>query len=448
MSVLRIGAGAGFSGDRIEPAVDLAERGKLDFLIFECLAERTIAKAQKARLSDPDAGYDPMLEWRMRAVLPVIARNGTRVVSNMGAANPRAAARLVRDIASELGLSHLRIAAVTGDDVLDRIGDYTLEETGSSVASLEDRLVSANAYIGVAPVVAALDAGADIVICGRAADPVLFLAPLVHHFRWSMDDWERLGRGTLVGHLLECAAQVTGGYFADPGKKEVPNLAEVGFPLAEVTADGNAVITKVDGTGGCVTRATCIEQLLYEIHDPASYFQPDVIADFSGVDFTDVGPDRVAVSGATGRAANGLVKVSVGYRDGWKADGQISYAGVNCVARAEFAGEILTQRLSKRPAGITATHCSLIGATAIPRRDAKASSTLSEVRLRFAARCDTRVSAEAVANEVESLYLCGPAGGGGVSQSVEEIIAIASTLMPADEVPTKFELLEAHHAVA
>ncbi|WP_341862326.1 acyclic terpene utilization AtuA family protein [Gymnodinialimonas sp. 57CJ19] len=448
MSVLRIGAGAGFSGDRIEPAVDLAKRGELDFLIFECLAERTIAKAQKARLSDPNAGYDPLLEWRMRAVLPVIAMNGTRIVSNMGAANPRAAARLVRDIARELGLDHLRIAAVTGDDVLDQIGDFTLEETGSPAASLKDRLVSANAYIGVAPVVAALDAGADIVICGRAADPVLFLAPLVHHFRWRLDDWERLGRGTLVGHLLECGAQITGGYFADPGKKDVPNLAEVGFPLAEVTADGNAVITKIDGTGGCVTRATCIEQLLYEIHDPASYFQPDVIADFSGVDFTEVGPDRVAVSGATGRAANGSLKVSVGYRDGWKADGQISYAGVNCVARAELAGEILKHRLSKRATGVTATHCSLIGATSIPRKEAMTGSTPSEVRLRFAARCDTLVGAEAVVNEVESLYLCGPAGGGGVSRSVEEIVAIASTMIPAEKVQTGFELLEVSHAVA
>lgn len=448
MSVLRIGAGAGFSGDRIEPAVDLAERGELDFLIFECLAERTIAKAQKARLSDPKAGFDPLLEWRMRAVLPVIAGNGTRIVTNMGAANPRAAACLVRDIAAELGLGYLKIAAVTGDDVLDRIGVYTLEETGASAAELNDRLVSANAYIGVAPVVAALDAGADIVICGRAADPVLFLAPLVHHFRWSMDDWERLGRGTLVGHLLECGAQVTGGYFADPGKKDVPNLAEVGFPLAEVTEDGNAVITKVAGTGGCVTRATCIEQLLYEIHDPANYFQPDVIADFSGVEFTEVGPDRVALNGATGRAANGSLKVSVGYRDGWKADGQISYAGVNCLVRAELAADVLKHRLGKRPAGITATHCSLIGSTAVPRGETSARSTPSEVRLRFAARCDTRACAEAVVNEVEALYLCGPAGGGGVSRSVEEVIAIASTLIPADQVHARFEVLEARHAVA
>ena len=206
MSMVRIGTGAGFQGDRIGPAVDLAERGALDFLVFECLAERTIALAQQARLADPSAGFDPLLERRMRAVLPACARNGTRIVTNMGAANPRAAAERTRAVVRELGLS-LRVAAVTGDDVLDRIGECPLTETGAPARALGERLISANAYIGVSGIVEALEAGADIVICGRASDPALFLAPLVHRFGWAMDDWERLGRGTLVGHLLECSAK-------------------------------------------------------------------------------------------------------------------------------------------------------------------------------------------------------------------------------------------------
>lgn len=442
MSAMRIGAGAGFSGDRIVPAVELAEKGDLDFLVFECLAERTIALAQQARLKDPSTGFDPMLERRMRAVVPITARNGTRIVTNMGAANPQAAARLVRMIACDLGLHQLKIAAVIGDDVLKNIGPYQLEETGRYAADLGSDLVSANAYIGISPIVAALDAGADVVICGRVSDPALFLAPLVHHFGWAMDDWTRLGRGTLVGHLLECSAQITGGYFADPGIKDVPNLAHIGFPLAEVSEDGNAVITKVAGSGGCVTRATCTEQLLYEIHDPASYLQPDVVADFSQVTLKEIGPDRVAVCGAEGRAATGLLKISVGYRDGWKGEGQIIYAGTNCVARAQLAGELVEERLKNSGAEILETRCDLIGLNSVPcGAGVKMAASPHEARLRFAARCNTSQSANLVVEEVESLYLCGPAGGGGVTGSVREIIAIASTFMPAQDIPTGFKIL-------
>lgn len=449
MSILRIGAGAGFSGDRIAPAVELVENGALDFLVFECLAERTIALAQQARLKDPAAGYDPMLERRMRAVLPIAVQNGTRIVTNMGAANPTAAARLVRKIARDLGLHHLKIAAVTGDDVLSNIGPCQLEETGAPASALGDRLVSANAYIGIAPIVAALDAGADVVICGRASDPALFLAPLVYHFGWAMDDWTRLGRGTLVGHLLECSAQVTGGYFADPGGKDVPNLARIGFPLAEVGEDGNAVITKVAGSGGCVTRATCTEQLLYEIHDPSSYIQPDVVADFSNVTLQEIAPDRVVVSGADGHPATGCLKISVGYRDGWKGEGQISYAGANCVARAHLAADLVEERLRDSGAEILDTRYDLIGLNSVPCAEGSEPATSPhEVRMRFVARCSTSASADLVGEEVESLYLCGPAGGGGVARSVSEILAIASALMPARDIPTSFEILEAQNAVA
>ncbi|MBO6540602.1 MAG: DUF1446 domain-containing protein [Rhizobiaceae bacterium] len=445
MKTVRIGAGAGFSGDRIEPAVELAEKGELDYLVFECLAERTMALAQQARLENPDAGFDPLLERRMRAILPAIGGRKPRIISNMGAANPLGAARRIAEIARELGCAPLRIAAVTGDDVLDRISDYKLEDGGSLVGALGERLVSANAYVGVGPIVAALEDGADIVICGRASDTALFLAPLVHEFGWAMDDWQSLGRGTLVGHLLECSAQVSGGYFADPGVKEVPNPAHIGFPLAEISEDGNAVITKLPGTGGCVTRATCAEQLLYEIHDPARYYQPDVIADFSNVMLSEIGPDRVAVSGATGVAASGQLKVSVGYRDGWLGEGQISYAGANCVARGNLALAILEERLAVKGSSVLESRGELIGLNAVSPgvRAISPANEPPEVRARFAARCASREDAERVADEVESLYLCGPAGGGGVTRRVREIIGIASAFVPADRVPLSVQIVVA-----
>lgn len=447
--ILRIGTGAGFQGDRIDPAVDLAERGALDYLVFECLAERTIALAQQARLADPEAGYDPLLERRMRAVLPACARNGTRIVTNMGAANPQAAARATRAVARELGLTGLKVAAVTGDDVLDRIGPCVLEETGTPAAALGAGLVSANAYIGAAGIVAALEQGADVVICGRASDPALFLGPLIHGFGWAMDDWVRLGRGTLVGHLLECSAQITGGYFADPGVKDVPDLARIGFPLAEVDRAGNAVITKLPGTGGLVSRATCTEQLLYEIHDPARYLQPDVVADFSGVELEEIGPDRVAVRGATGHPATGQLKVSVGYRDGWLGEGQISYAGANCVARGSLGIDLLRARLAPLGAAILEDRAELIGLNAIaPGARVAAAAEPAEVRLRYAARCRDAATARQVGEEVEGLYLTGPAGGGGVTRQHREILGIATAFLPAAQVAQQVEIMEGQDETA
>ena len=447
MTTIRIGAGAGFQGDRIAPAVDLAERGALDYLVFECLGERTIALAQQARMTDPAGGFDPLLERRMRAVLPACVRNGTRIVTNMGAANPQAAARRTIEVARELGLTGLKVAAVTGDDVLDRIGPFRLDETGATAEALGDRLVSANAYIGIEGLVAALDAGADVVICGRASDPTLFLAPLVHEFGWARDDWTRLGRGVLVGHLLECAAQITGGYFADPGVKDVPDLVHLGHPLAEVDASGNAVITKLPGTGGMITRATCTEQLLYEIHDPARYLQPDVVADFSRVTFTEDGPDRIAVAGADGAPATGQLKVSVGYRDGWLGEGQISYAGANCVARGNLAISLVRDRLTALAADIFEARGELVGVNSVWAGGTGAGHP-AEVRMRYAARCRDAQTARLIGEEVEGLYLAGPAGGGGVTRSTREIVAIASTLMPADRVTAQVELTEVANETA
>jgi hypothetical protein len=445
MNTIRIGAGAGFSGDRIEPAVEVAEQGEVQYLVFECLAERTIALAQQARMRDPTQGYDPLLAERMRAVLGPCQAKGIRIITNMGAANPVAAAKRTAAVARELGLHGLKVAAITGDDVLDavRAGDYRLDETGETVASLGNRLVSANAYLGAGPIVEALAGGADVVITGRAADPAMFLAPQIHAFGWGMADWTRLGAGTVVGHLLECAGQITGGYFADPGFKDVPDLARLGFPIAEVEEDGSALITKAPGSGGCVTAATCKEQLLYEVHDPARYLQPDVVADFSGVAVTEAGPDRVRISGGGGQPRTGTLKVSVGYLDSYVGEGQISYAGPGAVARGRLALEIVAERL--RMTGVVARELrfDLIGVDSIlGSRLSAGAPEPREVRVRVVGRTDSLAEATRIGNEVESLYLNGPASGGGVTKSAREIIGIRSTLLPEQLVTTAIHVVE------
>jgi hypothetical protein len=440
MKTLRIGSGAGYSGDRIEPAVELAEHGDLDYLVFECLAERTIALAQQARISDPQGGYDPLLSERMRRVLPFVGvqtgRRRLRVITNMGAANPVSAAAEVRRIAVELGLD-LKVLAVVGDDVLTMLQPEFLLDNGQTVGSLGERLISANAYLGVDGILQALHADADVVITGRVADPSLFLAPQMFEFGWAADDWLRLGRGTLVGHLLECAGQVSGGYFADPGFKDVDDLARLGFPLAEIDADGEAVITKVTGSGGRVSCATCTEQLIYEVHDPAAYLTPDVTADFSQVGFVEEGADRVRAQGAGGRSRPAQLKVSVGYLDGWIGEGQMSYGGPGAVARAQLARDVVLKRLELMGVKMQDVRAELIGMDSLhgPR------STVEpwEVRLRVAARCEERSEAVRVGNEVETLYTNGPSGGGGASKSVRQVVAVASLLLPRDAVKPRIE---------
>jgi hypothetical protein len=441
---VRLGGGAGYAGDRIEPAVELAERGDIDYLVFECLAERTIALAQQEKRRDPSSGYDPLLAARMRAVLPACRARGVRVVTNSGAANPLAAAALVRDVARELGLRGVRVAAVTGDDVLDLVAgsDLPLPETGGTVAALGERLLSANAYVGAEPIVEALGAGADVVITGRVADPSLFLAPLVHELGWGADDWTRRAAGTLAGHLLECAGQVTGGYFADPGLKDVAGLASLGFPVGEVRDDGAVTITKVAGSGGRVTARTCKEQLLYEVHDPRAYVTPDVVLDLSDVTVEEIGEDRVLVRGAAGRARPDALKVSVGYRDSFVGEGQISYAGPGAVVRARLALEIVAERLRLTGVRCDETRLDLIGVDALHGPDLSHGGEPYEVRARVTVRTSSMADAVRVGNEVETLYTNGPAGGGGVTKSAREVVAVASTFVPRDAVRTTITYLE------
>lgn len=435
MKKIRIGAGAGFSGDRIEPAVELAQKGQLDFLIFECLAERTIALSQLRKREDPNAGYDPLLAERMRAILPACRRNGVRVISNMGAANPRAAALQTVEIARTLGLHGLRIACMEGDDVL--LLKDSFKAFDDQPLPAHPMIISANAYLGADALAEVLDRGADVVLTGRVADPSLFLGALIHSFGWNLASWDLLGQGTAVGHLLECAGQLTGGYFADPGYKDVPNLDRLGFPLAEVVEDGSAMLTKVEGSGGLISLQTCREQILYEVLNPSAYITPDVIADFTGIRFDQQARGAMRVSGAKGQARPQDYKVSIGVDDGVIAEGQISYAGPGALPRAELARQILEKRLAH--IGADDLRIDLIGLSSMhgPPGDWP---TPYEVRLRVAARFTREIDAVRLTREIESLYLNGPAAGAGVTFSVRENIAIVPALIARELVTPSFSM--------
>ncbi len=443
-NTFRIGTGAGFSSDRLEPALDLLRHGQLQAMVFECVGERTLAFGHRDRRADPAQGYNPLLERRMRAVLPLARAAGTRIVTNMGVANPRAAALRTVEIAAELGLTGLKVAAVTGDEVSHLIGpDSHLMEPDCRLSETGREMLAANAYLGIDAILPAIEAGADVIITGRVADPSLFLAPIAHHFSWDLDDWPTLGAGTAVGHLLECAAQVTGGYFADPGHKEVPDLAHVGFPLAEVTAQGGATITKLAASGGLVSQRTVKEQLLYEVHDPAAYLTPDVSADFSRVTLADDGADRVRVDQAGGAARPDQLKVTVAFDGGLLAEAEISYAGPGAAQRAQMAGDIVAERMHDLHGSNGPTRIDLIGVSALHASAVDYPATAQDVRLRCALRASSRPEAELLLWEVESLLCCGPAAGGGYRGHITPSVMTYSTFVDRGDVKPDMELFTA-----
>ena len=448
MKKIRIGSGAGTATDRLDPALDLIVNGNLDYIGFECLAERTIAFAQSRKRKDPGKGYNELLEYRFERMLRPSIENGVKIITNMGAANPKSAAEVVAQIAKDQGFSGIKIAYVEGDDVFSRIASYydlKTMEYGQPLELLHNNLVSANAYIGAAGVVEALRGGATIVITGRVADPSLFIAPLVYEFGWDMADYNLMGKGTLIGHLLECAGQSCGGYFADPTYKDVPEPWRLGFPLAEVDENGNAVITKTATSGGCVSLQTIKEQTLYEILDPEKYFTPDCVADFSKVRVEQVGKDMVKVEGASGKPPTGLYKCSCGYCDGYIGEGEISYGGIGALERAKLAAEIIEKRLRLKNIHCQEFHKSFIGYNSLfgdTMTEASAGEQPGEVRLRVAGRTSTYQEASEVAYEVEGLWCNGPAGGGGVRHNIREVLSIASVLMPASDVTLSVSYLE------
>lgn len=443
VSLLRVGCAAGFSGDRTDaagPVVDaLIAAGGPAVLIFETLAERTLALAQLARRRDPQAGYEPLLDDLLRPVLARCLGAGVRIVSNFGAANPVGAAHRIAALAAELGLRTPRIAVVEGDDLSGPAQRPLLGAAADGLA-----LVSANAYLGAEAIADALLAGADIVVCGRVADPSLTVGPALAHFGWARDDWDRLARATMAGHLLECGAQVSGGYYADPGLKDVPGLARLGYPIAEIDADGHCTITKPPGTGGRIDAHTVKEQLLYEVHDPAAYLTPDVVADLGEADVVELGPDRVRLSGVRGHPRPATLKVNLCHETGWLAEGEISYAGARAEGRARLAAQVLRDRL----ADVGPLRADLIGVASVFGDDAgrwladRVPGEARDVRLRVALKHTERSQAERLMREVTALYCCGPAGGGGVRTALRSTLGTVSCVVPREQVPARHRFVE------
>lgn len=444
MKTVRIGSGAGYADDRIEPAIDLINNANLDYIAFECLAERTIAIAQKQKLDDSTKGYNDLLEYRFKKILPAIKKHPTKVITNMGAANPTAATKKVVEMAKEYGLK-LKIATVLGDDITKQIHQFDSNPTMEDhkpLSNLNKHIISANAYLGAKKIVEALDNGADIVITGRVADPSIFMAPLIHEFGWSFDDYDKLGKGTCVGHLLECAGQVSGGYFADPGLKDVPDLWNLGFPYADVSDNGDFVLHKLPDTGGLLSEDTVKEQLMYEIQDPTKYYTPDVVADFSHVSVNAVN-DGIKVSGATGTQKTGELKVSVGYDDGYIVEGGVNYGGHNAFAKAKLANKVIKKRLELVGIKVDKDQTDYIGVNSLYHGVLPAGSPLNEVRARYAARTPDMANAKEIVREIKSLYTNGPSAGGGIRTITQKIVAIASITVPESVIDSNVEYEEA-----
>lgn len=448
-----IGSGAGFAGDRLDAAIPVVETlSKRDgprYLIFEVMGERTLAIAQRIKMRNPDKGYSPYLDEYLRGVLKCCKENDVTIVTNLGNANPMGGAKRVHELAQELGVEGLRVAVVQGDDLLAFMSTDQIEALptieGLEIAGKE--IVAANAYIGARPVAEALALDVDIVLVGRTTDAALVLGPLIHEFGWGEDDLDHLAQGSLCGHLLECGGQITGGYFCDPGFKDVPGMDELGFPIGEISENGDIVITKAEDTGGLVTRATVIEQMLYEVHDPSAYLTPDVSLDITDVSLSEDGENRIRVTGAKGNPPPGTLKVTVSADGGWLGEAEMIYAGPNALARAELAADIVSKRCKSRGVAddfridIVGTHA-VFDNDASDRRRGDNRALDGEYRLRTAVRTMDKATAKYVNDEVLSLFCSGPAGGGGYRCNVTGQVNTASILVPRDKVEAECRAVE------
>jgi len=452
MASIRIGTGSAWWGDRIEPGRWNAERGDLDYLCFETMAEATVSAAQVRKRRDPEfPGYDTYLDDRMQAVLPGCLARGTRIVSNQGWINLDGAARRIAHWLRTLGARGVKVAAVSGSLITDRVLDRTdtILENGKDTETLRDSMVSAEAYLGAEPIVAALAQGAQVVVTTRVADPSIFLAPMVHEFGWDPMDHVRVGAGSGIGHILECGAQATGGYFSDPGIKDVPDPWNLAFPIAEVEESGAATITKVGGTGGAITPMTIKEQLLYEVHDPANYITPDAVVDFTGARLQEVGPDRIRVSGITGKPRTPTLKVSIGCTEGFIGEDMFFYAGPGALNRARLARRILEERFKIVGLDAEEVRIDFIGVNAIhgaaSPEPGPGVPEPYEVAVRVAARTRTRAEANKVGREVDGMAVSGVGMTGKRvphQDRVREVIGVWSSLIPRADVPWSITMHE------
>lgn len=442
MRTVRIGAGQGFYGDSLLPVLDVARYGDVKYISFDTLAELTLAILEKGRRKDPTAGYTRDVVPMMRNLLPIAKEKGIRLITNAGGINPRGAARAVADVARELGL-RLKVACVTGDDIYDRLDELAAQgvtfadrETGQALGDIRDRVLFASVYLGAQVVADALATGADVVITGRTTDTAQFLGPLIHEFGWARDDWDRLAQGIVLGHLMECSGQVSGGNY-QVGWEDIPDLHRIGFPVAEVSEDGSFVLTKPPGTGGRVDLKSVKEQFLYEIHDPTTYITPDVICDLTTTRIEQVGENRVRVSGTKGRPAPPTLKALLGYADGWMGEGYISFSWPKAYSKAKRAAQIIRARLEMqgvRPEEIHEEYIginSLWGALAPEPAD---EDQVNEVRLRIAIRTRNKKDCEILAREFPPLLLSGPPTASAVAGTPQprELMGLWSTLIPRE----------------
>jgi hypothetical protein len=451
---IRIAAGQGFWGDLPDAPVRQVEGGPIDYLMLDYLAEVTMSIMQKQKARDPNAGYAKDFVPLIRRILPTCIERGIRVTANAGGINVKGCATAVRDVARDLGLSgKVRIGIVTGDDIMARLDEFLgrgIElrnmDTGEPLATVRDRIQSANVYLGAWPMVEALNQGAHVVITGRATDTGLTLAPLIHEFGWKQNDWDLMAAGTIAGHIIECGAQASGGN-CQYEWQSIPDMANVGFPIAEAKADGSFVITKHENTGGRVNLPSVKEQLVYEMGDPHEYITPDCVADFTTIRLEDAGENRVRVYGIKGRPATDSLKVSISYAAGFKAVGTLVYAWPDAYAKAQAADKILRVRLERLGlhfdqvltefVGVNATHGPLAGAPAADQ---------AEVQLRVGVRGTDRAAIERFTKEIAPLILTGPpavTGFAGGRPKVEEIVAYWPALIPKEEIKPVVEVIEA-----
>jgi hypothetical protein len=439
---IRIGGGSAFFNDRLDAALELVEKGNIDVLMIETLAERTLALLHVAKRQG-GSGYWDKLADRLKVLLPACAKHGTRLVTNGGGAAPKGCAAMVARLGREYGID-LKVAAVTGDDVTDlvRTLDPVLVETGEPFSKLGTNIISTNAYLGADAIAAAYAAGADVIVTGRVTDSALALGPAMAHLGWKADDLDAMACGVLGGHLLECGGQATGGYFAEPGLKDVPGLDHIGFPIAEIRDDRSITITKPPGSGGRIDRHTILEQILYEMHDPAAYVTPDVTLDVTGLDLDESGTDVVRLSGARGRGRTDQLKVLLGVDSGVLAEIEISYGGINADKRARLAAEVIKARAARNPMlGNQTIQFDLIGVNSVwPEEDVR---PMRDIRLRVAARVPDQRAAEQLVTEVEALYVNGPAGGGGVRFATRPTIRTYTTFVPRSRVTPQWQFVEA-----
>ncbi len=439
MKSIRIAGGLGFYGDSWQPIKASIERGNVRYVASDHLAELTLAILQKDRQRDPNLGYTRDLVPMLADLLPLALPRGVKFILNAGGLNPMAARATLLAALKKFGVK-LKVGVVLGDSVLERLDELQAMgvslahmDTGEDIATVRERLLFASAYLGARPLVEALDAGADIVLTGRVADAALFLAPMMHEFRWQWDDWDKLAQGIVVGHLMECSGQATGGNFGGDWRS-IPDLTHIGYPIAEVYENGDAIITKAPGTGGRVNFDTLREQLLYEVHDPAHYLTPDVDVDMTTLRMEEIGPDQVRVTGATGRPAPATLKIVAGYEDGYMGQAMLGYAWPDALAKAQLAAEIVQQQMQETGLRAEETLVEFIGYNSIhgPLADPTYAEHLNEVYLRIAIRCRDKREAARIGRLVTHLGLNGPPfiGGAGGIMEPRGPLGIWPTLAP------------------